>query len=267
MSAEATGYVWEQSPYTGPRFIIHLAVADVVNDTYGNEFWMSTDNMALKTRTSRRTVQRAFDEFVENGDLVIVRSATQRTPTTYRFVFRNHEPVDNSDSGVSHSHSGVSASPLGVSASHLGVSPRHPNSNNSIELKEHMINEVDQPDLFSDFWEQYPRKVGKQKAEKAFNKLDGSTQQQALEGIVRYSQFWEQQQTVLEYIPHPTTWINAARWEDELTEPAPPISDTRQYDQPERPQCDICDSTGYITIEDDQHRSWAHPCVQCTSTS
>ena len=268
MSAQAVAYATKYSPYTGAKFAIHFMIADVVNDTNNNEFWMSNENLARKARTSRQTVHAALGQMCEDGFLKLVERANQHKPATYRFLFPSVpvayqpdvKPVDT------YEDSDVVSLDTDVSSVDTDVSSVDTNSNNSIELKEHMINEVDQTNLFNDFWGQYPRKVGKQKAEKAFNKLDAATQQDALEGIARYAQFWEQQQTVLEYIPHPTTWINAARWEDELTEPSASTSDIRQYDQPSRPQCDICDSTGYITVEDEQHRSWAHPCIQCTPT-
>lgn len=284
MSAEAVAYVTKYSPYTGNTFVIHLMIADVVNDTHGNEFFMATDNLARKSRASKRTAQRAIDTFVADGFLTLKAPAKQHYPAVYQFVFRGglpvvyensgvseshpSEPVDNFGSGVTFEHSGVTNETSGVTSCPPEVTPCHPNSNNSnnsIELNKHTINEVDQPNLFNDFWEQYPRKVGKQKAEKAFNKLDATTQQDALEGITRYTQFWEQQQTALEYIPHPTTWINAARWQDELSVTQIPAShsEIRPYDQPTRPECPACDSTGWTSFEDDQGRYYATKCEEC----
>ena len=61
MSAEATGWVWRHSPWKGEhaKFLLHLAVADVVNDAHGNEFWMSQANLAEKSIPAWRNRRRS----------------------------------------------------------------------------------------------------------------------------------------------------------------------------------------------------------------
>lgn len=72
---------------------------------------------------------------------------------------------------------------------------------------------------FDEFWEIYPRKVGKGAAQKAWNKLKpDSDLADRIMGAVR-----EQKRSVQwtkdggQYIPNPTTWLNQQRWEDEAT--------------------------------------------------
>ena len=65
--------------------------------------------------------------------------------------------------------------------------------------------------LFDQFWALYPRKTSKQSASKAFAKLKDEDQQKAISNIARlYAD------TPLQYIPHAATYINQARWEDEV---------------------------------------------------
>jgi hypothetical protein len=70
---------------------------------------------------------------------------------------------------------------------------------------------------FARFWSVYPRRVAKPNARKAFDKLnpdDGllETMIRAIEQQKRSDQ-WTRDNG--QYIPHPATWINQRRWEDE----------------------------------------------------
>jgi hypothetical protein len=65
--------------------------------------------------------------------------------------------------------------------------------------------------LFDQFWALYPRKTSKQSASKAFAKLKDEDQQKAISNIGRlYSQ------TPIQFVPHAATYINQARWEDQV---------------------------------------------------
>lgn len=72
-------------------------------------------------------------------------------------------------------------------------------------------------DAFERFWSVYPRKVGKQSAKRAFEKV-----KVPLETLVtaierqKCSDQWTRDNG--QYIPHPTTWLNQGRWDDELPE-------------------------------------------------
>lgn len=73
---------------------------------------------------------------------------------------------------------------------------------------------------FDKFWAVYPRKEGKQDAKRAFLniKLDDSLLDTMLSAIQRQKQ--TDQWSDPRYIPHPATWINGRRWEDEPQKPA-----------------------------------------------
>lgn len=67
---------------------------------------------------------------------------------------------------------------------------------------------------FDQFWEWYPRKVGKEAAKKAWDKARTKTDQQnILDGIERYR--LDPNLPAKEFIPHPATWLNEGRWDDE----------------------------------------------------
>ncbi|MBK5416371.1 Pyocin large subunit-like protein [Pseudomonas sp. TH31] len=93
---------------------------------------------------------------------------------------------------------------------------------------------VDPAELFARFWALYPRKVSKDAARKAWDKLDLSAELfeamiQAL-GAQSLSVDWTKDNG--QFIPHASTWLNGKRWEDEVPAPAPTGSNVHQL----RPQ-------------------------------
>ena len=68
---------------------------------------------------------------------------------------------------------------------------------------------------FDRFWQSYPKKVGKQAARKAFQRVKAPLET-LLTAIERQkcSDQWSRDNG--QYIPNPATWLNQGRWEDEL---------------------------------------------------
>jgi hypothetical protein len=72
-------------------------------------------------------------------------------------------------------------------------------------------------DIFDEFWKLYPRKVGKQKCLRKFIALCKESEgvdKLILEGLKRYLPLYEMKDK--EFIPHPYTWLNQGRWEDDI---------------------------------------------------
>ena len=87
--------------------------------------------------------------------------------------------------------------------------------------------------LFDKFWSIYPRREGKQDARKAFVKLKPDialleTMVNAITAQKKSSQWQEAR-----YIPHPATWLNGHRWEDEPTKDTGKRMLSQQYEQRE----------------------------------
>jgi hypothetical protein len=89
------------------------------------------------------------------------------------------------------------------------ISPKEKETNVSKKKVPHTDAEFDQ------FWAAYPRKVCKKAARKSFEKVDVplETILTALEQHKKSAQ-WNKDKG--QFIPHPATWLNNARWEDEL---------------------------------------------------
>lgn len=65
-----------------------------------------------------------------------------------------------------------------------------------------------------DFWPECPRKIGKGAARKAFEKACKHTPaEQIIEGMKNFARECAGKET--QFIPHPATWLNQERWDDE----------------------------------------------------
>jgi len=76
-----------------------------------------------------------------------------------------------------------------------------------------------QKDSFGAFWCAYPRKVAKKAALKAWLKVDpdDATVKKIMRSLAAFkvSNGWVKDGG--QYIPHPATWLNGERWDDEVT--------------------------------------------------
>lgn len=110
---------------------------------------------------------------------------------------------------------------LPQTAADCGLNPIQ--SESEYESKsEYKSKRADARKLFAEFWSAYPRKVAKAEAEKAWKKLNPDedlllTMLNAIEAAKKSREWLDEGG---KFIPHPTTWLNQRRWEDELSAPA-----------------------------------------------
>ncbi len=74
--------------------------------------------------------------------------------------------------------------------------------------------------LFDRFWAAYPKHVGKDKALKAFVKINPTEELLAdmLENLERQKKYYAWGRQNWKYIPHAATWLNQKRWKDEVAD-------------------------------------------------
>ena len=94
------------------------------------------------------------------------------------------------------------------------------NADNKIKNKNKSIDkdiDINTLDGFDAFWAAYPRKTGKGEARKAWAKIKPNAEliQQILDAVKWQSQSDQWQKDNGQFIPHPATWLNQQRWEDE----------------------------------------------------
>lgn len=96
--------------------------------------------------------------------------------------------------------------------------------------------------MFADFYKQYPRKMARKDAERAWNKLTYEEQTLALEAITLHKQYWEATNTEKTYIPYPASWLNGQRFYDEIEIPQEktkelPLGTEQQIEEAYRVEC------------------------------
>lgn len=106
---------------------------------------------------------------------------------------------------------------------------------NKIQKTKNDIDERDRSERFEKFWSAYPRKENKQKAIAAFEKVNPDDQMldAMLRAIERQKTSSQWQEEGGRFIPHPTTWLNGRRWEDEVqtAQPRGKAQAVQQYEQ------------------------------------
>lgn len=76
---------------------------------------------------------------------------------------------------------------------------------------------------FDDWWQHVPRKVSKDAARRAYRaaRRRGASSEALVHGIQQHAARWKINRTEARFIPHPATWLNGGRWEDDVAEAVP----------------------------------------------
>lgn len=80
---------------------------------------------------------------------------------------------------------------------------------------------------FQEFWTAYPRKENKPTAERAWDKLTDADQDAAIAGLTGWIRNRANQDP--KFLPHPGSWINGRRWEDQKPNESSHGSEANQH--------------------------------------
>lgn len=122
---------------------------------------------------------------------------------------------------LKHSSSGAQATQIGEleEKDNPPKPPAKPGGGDGAKRTRRRASDAESDPRFLRFWSAYPRKAGKPAAARAFVKLapDDATLEAMLAAVAsqRKSPQWVKDGG--EFIPHPATWLNQRRWEDEAT--------------------------------------------------
>ena len=222
--------VWDIDLPTSEKMVL-LIIADHADDE-GTNSWPSVATIARKASISPRQAQRLIQSLSASGLLSVEEQAgghremrDDRRPNRYtvklsgatRVTSRKVERGDK-DRLRGDAHDANGATPMSPKPS-LEPSLIEPPIN--IDHRRAISAE------FDIFWQTYPRKVGKTAAEKVFKKIALTVDTSLiLDGALRYAMDPNRQD---EFTAHPTTWLNAGRWDDELLPSRGRQSGTRAY--------------------------------------
>ncbi len=227
-------------------FVGAIVLAKTLNSPNPGLVDLSVRQLADELRMSRSEVWRREKELEEMEMLTLLDKGFTINNYGYYQTGKGvpptgHTKVDNSITTVSptgqekettvsptgqEKETTVSPTGLNVPPTGLNVPPegqsvpsRESESDNKNSKKKKNIKKNDLSNNFNIFWGAYPRKVAKSDAEKAFNKInpDEELLRIILDAISKAtkSEGWLKESG--KFIPHPTTWLNGKRWEDEVT--------------------------------------------------
>ncbi len=174
MSIEVMNSVWRESKSDGRARLVLLAIADHQGEIGA---WPSIKRLASMVNASERSVQRDIQYLQKIGELIV---EVQNAPTSGQYksnrYWVNLPGVTESASGVTNRSSGVTDLASGVTAG--GVQT----------LIEPLLEPISKnDDLFKEFWDNYPRKIDKAKAFRAFKSaLKRAKFEDILAGAIAY---------------------------------------------------------------------------------
>lgn len=223
-------------------FAFHVAyvIGQHVN-RQSRDAWPSQGRIAEGLSASRRAVQMAINQLVENGHLHVTVQRGRNGSNKYRPILKlaeteanqrqlnanedAHLRADNANEDAHLNHQGAhgDAHPLrtGVRTNHL----REPSERDSLspsddpsrkERKSAPRKGRGAPTDFDAWWEAYPKKRDKDAARKAYARAisrAGVSHTDLMAGATRYAV--ERAGEDSRFTKHPATWLNAGSWADE----------------------------------------------------
>jgi len=194
--------------------IVLYWLADHFNGETGRCF-PSIKRLSTLAEMSERSVRSQID-VLQAMKLVEIKTAFRKDGQQTSNNYILYLSVDMASGGVQNLQGG------GENIAGVGVQNLHTNnlvSNNQGSKPVLRSCEIG----FKKFWDNYPRKIGKVNAQKAFNKASQAVGvDKILEAVKPFADSVAKKE--MKYIPHPATWLNQGRWDDELEEISPTSS-------------------------------------------
>lgn len=172
--------------------------------THREDWSLSINRLAIDNGEGKHAIRQAIAELEKFGYLVRDQVNDKRFAEA---IWTTHDPFENP----------LAENPL----SEIPLSENQTTKNNT-SLEEHLEEEHSKntktKELFEAFWTEYPRKVDRAKALRAFKSaLTKAPFEQILAGAIAYR---NDPQRKTEFTKYPTTWLNAEAWENEI-QPSP----------------------------------------------
>lgn len=163
---------------------------------------VSIRTLAKTNNCGLRTIRSAIDELMEYG--YIARSEAQGRDDEGNFTdytYTTQDPPEDAELArlrFAHTRS---------------AHTRNDTTKKTISKKTISKNrESVEPEGFDEFWSNYPNKVDKARARKAFRKLTPAKVKLAIVGARSFAD--DPNLPEKRFIPYPATWLNGERWED-----------------------------------------------------
>ena len=209
---------WYQNPNTFRVFLHCLLIANFTDGRFeGHEikrgqFVTSLPSLSDQTSLSIRQVRVALDHLIMTGEL------TSKSYPKFRVItVVNYDKYQNNDRQIDSQMTGERQAD---DSQVTGKRQQYKNDKKGrMEEGNNYSLSIDST-RFDAFWKEYPKKVSKVAAIKAWKKLkpDDALYDTIMSALGRWKLSDEWQRDGGQYITHPATWLNGRRWEDEIRE-------------------------------------------------
>lgn len=157
--------------------------------------WPARGTLATRAKCTVKSVDRAITELIEAGAIAKELRRDDGGQRTSVYTLKRIRGGDKiTIGGRQNSHRGGDKIAIRTIT-------------NELEPIESMYSKQ-----FELFWSNYPHKVDKARARKAFRKIDHKKLKPVVEGAQRFAE--DPNLPARAYIPYPATWLNGERWED-----------------------------------------------------
>jgi hypothetical protein len=212
---------------TAAGFQLAYVISAHINRATGEAF-PSQETLADKINITVRGVRNLTDQLAERGHLQVAESRGRGHSIRYRMVVKKQQAQQKELFPES------TAPVSGIEApAPIGESPQSPATRRARGVK-NLTEDAALAGAFEEWWAQYPKKVEKGAAKKAWHKVvkdKRATIADLLAGVMRYAASRTGEEP--KYTKGPAGWLNTERWTDEVT-PASPERRTQFGGPPQR---------------------------------
>lgn len=217
MSNEALNWAWSLKGMQPVDRLLMLALGD-----YADESWSCYPGQQLlaeRACCSERTVRDRLKALEERGLFRRERRYSDGLRTSDRFVLNRAYRQDLPVGAYRQNEATLPADSGDLTGRPLPGNPQNPYIPQIPPVVPRALSKADQISAgFEAFWKVYPRRAGKQGAQRAFSRaVSRASMEEVLEGARRFAA--DPNLPEKQFIPHPATWLNQGRWEDD---PLPP---------------------------------------------
>lgn len=202
MSIRIMTWIWANSPYSGERLLLHLALADFASDD--GVCFPSHGTLAKKARCSQGWVSQTIKQMISDRLIEVIEPAGQGRGKVGRYrLLKGDTELDLFE-------------PIGLTSK--AVRSNSDLSDTSLLNRQESSNtELD----FERLWKQYPRKTAKGQARRAFDRVmrqpDAPSIESLCAAVERYAAPFTSGDVQMIYCAHLATWLNGERWLDETS--------------------------------------------------
>ena len=217
MSAEAVTVVLHHSNAEGTAKLVLWGIANHHSDQGA---WPSIATLAKYANIKERRVQQVIRQLAADGEIEIQEQGGYGNSQykTNRYMILLTCPAD-CDGTLQHktgvqrvTNRGAISDSQGCNLETSGVQRTAPEPNKNLKKEPNKNLYAQSHLLFQEFWKEYPRKLDKGKAERAFKSaLTRSTFEDILAGVIQYA---DDPNRNPDFTKYPATWLNADSWEN-----------------------------------------------------